>query len=208
MKLFYSPGACSIGIHLLLEEIGAPYETQKVDLAGGEQTRPPFSEMNPKGKVPTVQLDDGTVLTEFPVIAQYLAQNGAGPDGLWPREEAAALHAAETMQFCVGTIHPQGFARLFRPANFAGNETEYDGVRAKGREMLGKQFAVVSGALGDKPYIAGDAFSAADAAMFYVEFWASKRFPMELPGNVRAHFERVMARPATERVFQAEGLAS
>ena len=204
MKLFYAPGACSMGIHLILEEIGKPYETQKVNLGAGEQHQKPFSDLNPKGKVPTVQRDDGSVLTEFPVIALWLGLH----NGLLPKEEGMALHAAETMEFCVGTIHGKDFGRLFRPANFTKDEAGHDAVRAEGREMVAKDFGVVSRDLGDRPYIGGDAFSVADAAMFYVEYWAAKRFNVPLPANLQAHFERVMARPATGRMLAAEGLGS
>ena len=83
MKLMYSPGACSIGIHVLLEEIGKPYEAQLVNLREGAQFKPEFTAVNPKSKVPTVVRDDGSVLTEYPAIAYWLARTN-------PDEEAAA----------------------------------------------------------------------------------------------------------------------
>ena len=92
MKLYYAPGACSIGIHVLMEEIGKPYEAVKLDTKSGENTRPPFIDLNPKGKVPTVQRDDGTVLTEYPVIAHYLAETNPGA-GLLPKDGESKLRA-------------------------------------------------------------------------------------------------------------------
>src|ERR1700759_3547433 len=74
MKLYYAPGACSIGIHVLLEEIGKPYETERVNLQQGEQYKAPFTDINPKSKVPALARDDGSVLTEFPAIAYWLAK--------------------------------------------------------------------------------------------------------------------------------------
>src|SRR5207247_5131689 len=74
MKLFYSPGACSIGIHVLLEEIGKPYQTELVNLREGAQFKPEFTSVNPKSKVPTVARDDGSILTEYPAIAYWLAR--------------------------------------------------------------------------------------------------------------------------------------
>ncbi len=74
MKLFYAPGACSLGIHVLLEEIGKPYETAVVKFAEGAQYKPDFTAINPKSKVPTLVRDDGSVLTEFPAIAYWLAR--------------------------------------------------------------------------------------------------------------------------------------
>ena len=75
MKLYYAPGACSIGIHVLLEEIGKPYEAERGQSAQGEQYKPPFTAVNPKSKVPTLARDDGSVLTEYPAIAYWLARN-------------------------------------------------------------------------------------------------------------------------------------
>ena len=206
MKLYYAPGACSIGIHVLLEEIGKPYELSKLKLMEGEQTRPPFSELNPKGKVPTLQRDDGSVITEYPVIAYWLAKTN--PDaGLMPAGEEAELRAAEAMDYCVATIHMQGFARLFRPGHFSPNEAEHEAVRAQGREMIGRSFAVMDKLMEGREWVAGE-YSMADSALFYVEFWAAKRMNIALPPNLAAHFERMMARPAVQRTMEQEGLAA
>ncbi len=206
MKLFYAPGACSIGIHVLLEEIGKPYEAVKLDIRGGETAKPPFSEINPKGKVPTLQRDDGTVVTEYPVIAHYLAKTNPAAS-LLPKDEEAELRAAEAMDYCVATIHMQGFSRLFRPANFAPSEADHEKVKARGRELVEKGFAVMDKALEGKPWIAGE-YSIADSALFYVAYWGAKRMNMQLPANVAAHLERMLARPAVQRMLQQEGLAA
>ncbi len=206
MKLFYAPGACSIGIHLLLEEIGKPYEAVKLDIRGGETTKPPFSELNPKGKVPTLQRDDGTVVTEYPVIAHFLAKTNPAAN-LLPKTDEAELRAAEAMDYCVATIHMQGFSRLFRPANFAPSEADHEKVKARGRELVEKGFALMDKALEGKQWIAGE-YSIADSALFYVAYWGAKRMNMQLPANVAAHLERMLARPAVQRMLQQEGLAA
>lgn len=206
MKLYYSPGACSLGIHVLLEEIGKPYEAVKVDLKAGENTKPPFSDLNPKGKVPTLQRDDGSVLTEYPVIAHYLAKANLGA-GLLPTSEEAELRAAEAMDYCVATIHMQGFSRLFRPANFAADEAGQEAAKARGRELVEKGYAIMDEALAGKEYVAG-AYSMADSALFYVEYWGGKRMGMQLPPNLAAHLDRMLARPAVQRMLQQEGLAA
>ncbi len=206
MKLFYAPGACSMGIHVLLEEIGKPYELSKLDIHGGENYRPPFSELNPKSKVPTLQRDDGSVVTEFPVIAHYLAK--ANPEaGLLPKSDEAELRAAEAMDYCVATIHMQGFARMFRPSNYSPSEAEHDAVKAQGREMAEKGFAVMDKALAGKQWVAGD-YSMADSALFYVAYWGGKRIGMTLPPNVSAHLDRMLARPAVQRMLEQEGIAA
>lgn len=206
MKLYYAPGACSMGIHLLLEEIGKPYEAVKLDIHGGETQRPPFSELNPKGKVPTLQRDDGSVVTEYPVIAHCLAK--ANPSaGLLPADAEAELRGAEAMDYAVATIHMQGFARLFRPGNFTPNEAGHDAVKARGREMIEKGYALLDKQLAGKEWVAGS-YSIADSAVFYVSYWGAKRMGMTLPPNLLAHFDRMMARPAVRRMLAAEGLAA
>ena len=206
MKLFYAPGACSMGIHILLEEIGAPYEAVKLDIRGGESQRPPFSDLNPKGKVPTLQRDDGSVITEYPVIAHYLARTNPAA-GLLPADSEAEMHGAEAMDYCVATLHMQGFSRLFRPANFTPNEADHDAVKARGREIIEKGYALLDKQLAGKDWIAGP-YSAADSAVFYVSYWGAKRMGMTLPPNLAAHFDRMMARPAVQRMLAAEGLAA
>ena len=203
MKLYWGPHTCAIGTHVLLEEIGKPYELAKLDIRGGENHRPPFSELNPKGKVPTLQRDDGAAVTEFPVIAHYLAKTN--PDtGLLPKSAEAELRAAEAMD-CVATIHMQGFARQFRPSYFSPDEAGHDKVKAQGREMAAKGFGIMDKALVGKEWIAGE-YSIADSALFYVAFWGSRRAGMDLPPNVAAHLDRMLARPAVQRMIEQEGL--
>ena len=206
MKLFYAPGACSLGIHTVLEEIGKPFDLMKVNLREpNDPGRAALTAANPKSKVPTIQRDDGSVVTEYPVIAHWLAETN--PDAnLWPKDPEHALRAAEAMDFCVATIHMQGFSRLFRPANFAPSEADHETVKARGREIMEKGYAVMADALGSKHWIAGD-YSVADSALFYVEYWGAKRMHMTLPPPLAAHLDRMMARPAVQRMMAAEGLA-
>ena len=206
MKLYYAPGVCSLGIHILLHEIGAPFETVKLDIRGGESQRPPFSDLNPKGKVPTLQRDDGSIVTEYPVIAHYLARTNPAA-GLLPADPEAEMHGAEAMDYCVATIHMQGFSRLFRPANFTPNEADHDAVKARGREIVEKGYALLDKQLAGKEWIAGP-YSAADSAMFYVCYWGAKRMGMTLPPNLAAHYARMLARPAVQRTMADEGIAA
>ena len=203
MKLYYAPGVCSIGIHVLLEEIGKPYELELVNLREGSQFKPPFTGVSPKGKVPALERDDGSVLTEFPVIARWLGRR----ENLLPKDDEADTRAMEAMEYAVGTMHGQGFARLFRTERFAPSPSDHEAVKAAGREVVEKGFAVLDKALAGKNYIAGSEFSPADTALFYVEFWGAKRLNMKLPANVSAHFDRLMARPSVQRVMQQEGLS-
>jgi glutathione S-transferase len=205
MKLYYAPGACSIGIHVLLEEIGKPYQLQAVDLRGGAQFKPPFTGINAKSKVPTLERDDGSILTEFPVIAAWLGRRNPQAN-LIPQDEETLIRSMEAMEYVVGTMHGQGFARLFRSERFAPPPADQDAIKAAGREIAEKGFQLMDKALAGKGYLGGSTLSIADAALFYVEFWAAKRLGMTLPGNCAAHFERMMARPAVQRALSQEGL--
>jgi glutathione S-transferase len=202
MKLYYAPGVCSIGIHVLLEEIGKPYQLELVNLREGAQFKPPFTGVSPKAKVPALERDDGSILTEFPVIARWLGRR----ENLLPKDDEADTRAMEAMEYAVGTMHGQGFARIFRSERFAPSPSDQDAVKVAGREVVEKGFAVLDKALAGKDYIAGKDFSPADTALFYVEFWAAKRLGMKLPANAAAHYDRMMARPSVQRVMQQEGL--
>ncbi|MCA0301909.1 MAG: glutathione S-transferase N-terminal domain-containing protein [Proteobacteria bacterium] len=203
MKLYYMPGACSIGIHVLLEEIGKPYDLHKLDGAKLEQYGPDFVKLNPKSKVPTLLRDDGSVLTEFPAIATWLARRNP-EKGLLPADPEAEARVLEAMDFAVSTLHMQGFSRLFRPAGFAYSEADHDKVKARGKEILEKGLAIMDQALAGREYVAGT-FSIADAALFYVEFWTATVLKMTLPSHCAAHFARMIARPAVRRVLEDEG---
>jgi glutathione S-transferase len=205
MKLYYAPGACSVGIHVLLEEIGKPYETEKVDLRAQQQFTPAFTSVNPKSKVPALVKDDGSVLTEFPAIATWLARTN--PDKkLLPANPDHEASAMEAMDYVVATMHMQGFSRIFRPANFAPTEADHEAVQARGREIFEKGLKLMDKTLEGKDYIAGQ-FSVADAALFYVAFWGADRLNMQLPPNVAAHYARMKQRPAVQKVMKDEGLA-
>jgi glutathione S-transferase len=204
MKLYYAPGACSIGIHVLLEEIGKPYEAERVNLQQGEQYQSAYTAVNPKSKVPTVVRDDGSVLTEYPAIAYWLARTNPFAN-LLPDDIDQQARVLELTDYAVATVHMQGFARLFRPSGFSPNTADEDAVRARGREIIEKGFALIDKALAGKDYAVGP-FSVADTAIFYTEFW-SQRFGMTLPANCAAHLERMRARPSVQRTLQQEGLA-
>jgi glutathione S-transferase len=204
MKLFYAPGACSLGIHVLLEEIGKPYELTPLAIREGAQFRPEFTAINPKSKVPTLVRDDGSVLTEFPAIAFWLARTNPESHLLPPDAEGQA-RVLEATDYVVATMHMQGFGRIFRPANFSPEPAGEEKVKARGREIFAAGLALMDKALAGKDYVVGP-FSIADAALFYTEFWAATRANLALPGNCAAHYARMQARPAVARALVQEGI--
>jgi glutathione S-transferase len=204
VKLYYSPGSCALGIHVLLEEIGAPFETRRLNFAEREQFGEAYLAINPKAKVPALERDDGSVLTEFQAIALYLGL--VHPEKrLIPAGAEAQARMMEAMDYVVGTIHATGFRRLFRPAEFAAREEDQDAVKARGREIVKVGFALIDRSLAGKSWVVGD-FSLADAALFYPSFWAAARLKIPLPAGVQAHYERMRARPAVTRALENEGL--
>ena len=204
MKLYYAPGACSLGIHVLLEEIGKPYELTPLAIREGAQFKPEFTAINPKSKVPTLVRDDGSVLTEFPAIAFWLARTHPESHLLPPDAEGQA-RALEAIDYVVATMHMQGFTRIFRPANFSPEPAGEEKVKARGREIFSNGLAVMDKALNGKDYVVGP-FSIADAALFYTEFWAAARANLDLPANCAAHYARMQARPAVARALAQEGI--
>jgi len=204
MKLFYSPGACSLGTHVLLEEIGKPYELALVDLHSGAQYKHEYVSINPKSKVPALMRDDGTLLTEWPAIAWYLAK--MHPElGLLPEDVEGEVRTLELLDYMISTVHMRGFTRIFRPSAFTPTTADEPAVLQTGRDIAVEGLKVLGHALGAKAYLMGD-YSIADAALFFLECWAG-RIKLPMPENVTAHFERMRARPAVQRALAAEGLA-
>lgn len=202
MKLYMTPGSCSTGIHILLEEIDKPFEAYLVNLLAGDQYNADYVAVNPKSTIPTLVRDDGSALTEFQAIAYWLARSN--PEAkLLPDDLEGEVRVIETMDYVVGTIHRQGYTRIFTAGNFTPNAADHEAIKARGREIVAKCFAVMNEALAGKEYVAGQ-FSIADAALFYVEFWAD-RIKIELPENCLAHYRRMLTRPAVQRVLREEG---
>jgi glutathione S-transferase len=200
MKLYYSPGACSLSPHIALEESGLAYEavaapTKTHKLADGTD----YYTINPLGYVPLLQLDDGSLLREGPVIVQYIADQ-APAKKLAPANGTPARYQMQSWLNFIGTELHKGFSPLFNPATPAEYKTAVV-------ERLLSRLKWVDGELAGKQYLMGDAFSVADAYMFTITNWAA---PMKLDlsnlSNLTAYRARVAARPAVQQAMNAEGL--
>jgi glutathione S-transferase len=129
MKLYFLPGACSIGIHALLAEIGRPFEIEKAARPGTPEFEA-FKQINPKGKVPSLIRDDGSLLTEFPVIALYLAR--IHPEkALIPTDIEGEIRVLEMTEHLVSTVHMQGYTRARRPEKFSPSEADHAAVKSR-----------------------------------------------------------------------------
>lgn len=194
MKLYYGPFTCAIEIAALLDEAGVAYEAVKVDTAGGAQRGAAFRAINPKGKIPVLVRDDGTAITEYPAIALWIARTN--PEArLWPSDPEAEARAAEMMFYTIDTVHGQAFRRVFFPQEFCKDEAHRAAVKADGKAMATAGFEILAQQLGDRPYAAGEAFSIADATIFYATRWA-RLTKVSLPATIEALAERVGSRPA------------
>lgn len=196
MKLYYSPGACSLSPHIVAAEAGIPLELVKVDLKTHKlENGDDFYKVNPKGYVPALKLDDGNMLTEGPAIVQYLGD--LKPEtGLIPAAGFGRYKVAEWLTFINGEIH-KSFGPLF------GNAS--DDVKADAKAKIAKRFEYVDAELAGKHFLTGDVFTVADAYLFVMTTWAH-HMKIELPENLRHFFQRVSQRPAVHQAMKEEGL--
>jgi glutathione S-transferase len=202
MKLYMTPGSCSTAIHIILEELEEVFEAHVVNLPAGDHFKPDYVAINPKSTIPTLVRRDGTSLTEVQAIAYWLARSHPRAK-LWPDGAESESRLIEAMAYIVGTIHGQGFARIFATSTFARNPADHASVRELGRDIVTKGFAILNDTLASGSYLAGD-YSVADPILFYVEFWADKT-NIALPENLVAHYTRMLTRPAVQRVLREEG---
>ena len=200
MKLFYSPGACSLSPHIVAQEAGIAVDLVKVDLASKTVASDgDFWAINPKGSVPVLQLDNGETLTEGPAIVQYLADlkpeaKLAPANGTFPR---ARLH--EVLNYITSEIH-KSYSPLFNPQILPE-------VRAERVAYLRKRYALLDQQLAGRAYLLGDQFSVADAYLFTVTRWAAiVKVDLSDYANLQAFQQRVAARPAVQAALKAEGL--
>ncbi len=200
MKLYYAPGACSLSPHIALLEAGLPFSLEKVDLkskkteSGGD-----FTAVNGKGYVPALQLDNGQVLTEGPVIVQYIAEQ-APQAGLAPASGTPDRYKLqEWLNFITSELH-KNMGSMFNPAQ---TPEWKDAVKA----TLSKRLDWVSKQLEGKQYLMGDRFSVADGYLFVVLSWASHvGFDLGRWPTLQAYMARVAGRPKVVEALKAEGL--
>jgi len=200
MKLYYSPGACSLSPHIVAREAGIDIELEKVDTkAKKTASGADYLAINPKGYVPALQLDDGQVLTEGPAIVQFLADQR--PDaGLAPRAGTIERYRLqESLGFINSEIH-----KTYSPLFYPTTTPEY---RKDREEYLKKRYAVIEKQLAGKEHLFGDRFTVADAYLFTVTNWAAfvKVDLTDFP-NLLASQKRVAARPAVRAAMEKEGI--
>lgn len=199
--LFYTPGACSIAAHIVLEEIGAPYTPRKVDLANGEQRTDAYLKINPQGRVPALQLDDGSVLSENTAILPYLGKRAK----LWPSDGQVEARALSLIGFFSGSVHI-AHAHVGRPERYADDPAAHANIKATGLKSFHHYLQQIDGMLANREWLL-DNYSVVDPYAFVFYTWGVKReLPMAELKNYGAHVKRLMARPAVQRVVEDEKL--
>ena len=198
MKLYYSPGACSQAPHILLHEIGLTHDAAKVDLKSKmvEDGRS-YLQVNPKGSVPALELDNGEVLTENAVILQYLGDR-AGSDVLPSLGDFRRYRVLETVNYITTELH-KSFAPLFKPS--AGEE-----IKHFFREQIARKLDYMDAKLGAGPFAMGDTLTIADPYLFVIAGWADRMIGLNNWSNLTAFRTRMLQRPSVRHVLRFEGL--
>ena len=192
MKLFFSPGACSLSPHIVLHEAGLAHESERVDLkkkvtASGAD----FAAINPKGYVPALQLDNGELLTEGPAIVQYLADQKPASNLAPANGTLARYRLQEWLNFISTEVHKQ-YSPLFSP-------TTPPETRQTAIDRLNSRFAYLNRELSGRSFLMGDSFTVADAYLFTVLNWARMlKMDMAAYPSLNAFVARVEARPAVQ----------
>ncbi|ABD55863.1 glutathione S-transferase family protein [Jannaschia sp. CCS1] len=204
--LCYAKKTCSIGIHVLMEEIGKPYDLKIVDFSKKEQKDPEYLAINPKGKVAALVRDDGSVITEYTAIAMALALEN--PDkNLMPTDAEGMVRTVEAMDFAIGTIHMLSWRMYRRPDAYSDIPEAVEQLKVRGKDAMMAAFDMVDEQLEGKVWVMGDDYSIADTALYYNEYWAVDVGGWDLPPNVKAHYERMKQRPAVQANRKLEGVA-
>ncbi len=200
MKLYYSPGACSLSPHIALLEAGLPYDLVKVDLRAKKlENGDDFLQINPKGQVPALALDSGELVTEGPVIVQMIADKAPAKNLAPARDSAERYRLLEWLNFITGELH-KNFSPLFNPAI-------PDEVKNFFRDRIMGKFKYIDAQLAGRDYLMGKQFTVADGYLYTMLRWADGH-KLDLAGlkNLMAFKARVEARPKVQEALTREGL--
>ena len=194
MNLFYYPGACSLADHIALIETGLSYRLCSIGREKKTEDGRDFLLINPKGYIPTLELEDGTILTENQVILNYIAERSGK---LLPKDGIDRWRTLEALAFMSSEIHGN-YHSFFR--DFPEPE------KARAREKLTKAFAILADQMADKAFLVSNDMTIADCYLFWVVM-VSPKSGVELPDCLRNCFDRMKARPSVIQAFAEEGLS-
>lgn len=200
MKLYYSPGACSLSPHIVLAESGLSFDVEKVDFSTMKTERgADFAKINPKGYVPCLALDNGQFLTEGTAIVQYIADQVPQRRLAPPAGTLERYRLMEWLNFIATELHKGGFSPLFNPKL-------PDDLKAKAVERLGSRIGFAAKQLEKNRYLMGDTFTVADAYLFTILRWAPDIIDLSSWPALKSYQNRIESRPAVYETLIGEGL--
>jgi glutathione S-transferase len=204
IKLYYAPGACSLASHIALEEVGVPYDTQKMNLAEGDQRKPEYLRLNPRGRVPTLVVDD-QVLTENVGILTYFG-GGYLQAGIWPKKTWDQAKLVATLAWLSNTVHPT-YGHIVRPERYAADDAAKEDIKAKGKANFQGYLEEIDKLLAGHKWAVANQYTVADGYLLVFYRWANRqKMPVQELKNYSALVQRVMARPAVQKVMAEEGI--
>ena len=204
IKLYYAPGACSLASHVALEEVGIPYETQKLNLMEGDQRKPDYLRLNPRGRVPTLVVDD-QVLTENVGILSYFG-GGYPQAGLFPKKTWDQAKLMSTLAWLSNTVHP-AYGHYVRAARYVDGDDHQAAVKEKGRANFQGYLEEIDKLLEGHKWSIANQYTVADPYLLVFYRWANRaKLPVRELKNYSALVDRVMARPAVKKVMADEGI--
>jgi len=199
LTLYYAPGACSMAAHIVLEESGEKYQPQRVDLAKGEQRTTDYLKIHPLGRVPALRLDNGEPLAENTAILPYLGKRF----GLWPSDPVGEAKALSTIGFFASSVHP-AHAHIGRPERYTADTAAHTGLKEMGLKTFHGYLKQIDGMLAGHEWLS-DRYSVLDPYGFVFYTWGVRReLPMGELKNYTAHKDRMLKRPAVQRVAEDE----
>ncbi|MDQ2079631.1 glutathione S-transferase N-terminal domain-containing protein [Xanthobacteraceae bacterium Astr-EGSB] len=204
LTLYYSPGACSLAAHIVLEESGEPYEARRVDFTKTEQRSAAYLDINPFGRVPALVLDDGTPVVENTAILPYLGKRF----GLWPAGPVAEAKALSLIGFFASSVHP-AHAHFRRVERYSADPSTFPAIQEMGRKTFIAYLAQVDGMLAGRDWFL-DAYSVIDPYALVFYSWGLRHYelPMGEYENYTALRDRLLERPAVRRALDAEDLTT
>jgi glutathione S-transferase len=201
LTLFYAPGACSMAAHIVLEESREKYQPHRMDLSKGEQKTSEYMKIHPLGRVPALKLDDGSPLSENTAILPYLGKRFE----MWPSDPVKEARALSTIGFFASSVHP-AHAHIGRPERYTEDKSAFPGIQAMGKKSFHDYLKQIDAMYVGREWLS-DTYSVLDPYAFVFFTWGARReLPMSELKAYTALKDRMMKRPAVQRVAADEGV--
>jgi glutathione S-transferase len=205
-KFYYSPGACSLAGHILLEELGVPYQLELAPVETGGTRTKEFLQTNPKGRVP-VLIDDEETITECPAILFYLS-NSTSDRRFWPPSVLEQARCFEWFNWLSSSVHAIAYGQIWRPERFIEDEEKWSDIISQGKRNLLDLYKTIEGNIDGKLWCVSESYSCVDPYLFVFFCWG-KAIGLDMAGEFPAwssHAARMLERAAVQNALRQEGL--